>query len=514
MARICLEYCRFAYKMYAQSCQFPMDPFYEAWGAGFKLKESARDRLMQGIHDSRESIQSERKFDPLLYHWDRTPHPHKGVVYRGGTDTQYILFHPRHLDRRISHAQGFDLIGTKVDRGHQLTPTYTQQNALRCAYFQGRTGMTQNHPNSGWPSYLGAVLYDPTARELYIVFRGSRSGDGTRALLSAQTKSRGSPDWVTDMNHLKAVQVSKYGGSTLAAGFHYAYESCVTSLKAAYQWAVQGTQPQTVYVTGHSLGGALAQCAYLDLTCGTLGQTLDIQDGAVDKFCFPISAPPVAIGRESQHWLSRNADAAGIHHYYNPKDAVHACDLVTPGTLSKANSAVKFGSHPLTQPYHLGSQVALDCNAEFPDAHEPELVWRSLYGQRDTGFWPTFTMDVVTDSSLVAGLADPGLMPQLKEALKNSCSIRACIHRAEEWKTAIKKDKNQVNADQDLAQLTSAMDVLNSTELVQNALAQNSLRTLRQQLVTRHGNPSKHSASSSVSYTLLLGLAVRQVVAL
>src|SRR4051812_38259106 len=33
-ARIMLEFCRFAYKAYAQTCVYPMDPFYESHGAG------------------------------------------------------------------------------------------------------------------------------------------------------------------------------------------------------------------------------------------------------------------------------------------------------------------------------------------------------------------------------------------------------------------------------------------------------------------------------------------------
>ena len=129
----------------------------------------------------------------------------------------------RELDLRISDAQGFDLKGQKVDDGHDL-----DGDGLRCGYFQGRTGSTQNHPNAGWPSYLGAAVFHPRSKTLYIVFRGSRSGDGARAMGSAQVYSTGSPDWITDMNHLKGVKVAKYGNSTLACGFYYAYESCST----------------------------------------------------------------------------------------------------------------------------------------------------------------------------------------------------------------------------------------------------------------------------------------------
>ena len=510
LARKCLEYCRFAYKAYAQTCQFPMDPFYESWGAGFKLSASARDRLMESLHDGRSTPQQDRKFDPLLYHWDRTPNPHQGVVYRGGTDSNYILFQPRPLDLSITAAQGFDEQGDRVDNGHALA---SNSGTVRCAYFQGRTGMTQNHPTAGWPSYLGAVLFDPARRTATIVFRGSRSGDGARALLGAQFKSRGSPDWVTDMNHLKGVPVDKYGGSTMACGFYFAYESCAASLEAAYRWAVNGVKPTTIYVTGHSLGGALAQCAYLDLTCGELGQVLGVKDASVRKYCFPISAPPVSHGRTAQHWLSRNADAANVRHYYNPKDVVHACDLVVPGKHSRANGAMQLGSHPLTAPYHMGSQVALDCNEEFPNAHEPEFVWQGMNGgNSDPGFWPTFGMNVVSDTAIVTGLRDQALQPALKEALKHSCTLISCVNRAREWETVIKDKERKTGADLDFQRFASAMDALNNTEVMRNLAGRQQVQRLRREIVTSHGDPSKHSASSSVSYTLLLGLAVRQVV--
>ena len=42
-ARVALERCRFAYKAYAQTLRFPMDPFFESWGPGFSVSEQARD---------------------------------------------------------------------------------------------------------------------------------------------------------------------------------------------------------------------------------------------------------------------------------------------------------------------------------------------------------------------------------------------------------------------------------------------------------------------------------------
>src|SRR5687767_8398230 len=98
-----LEYCRFAYKSYAQTCVYPMDPFYEAHGEGFV--QGARDRVMAYVHDSLKLDDGSQKFDPIEYDLKRTPDPSKGIVYRGGVGKQpYILFQPRKLDNSICYA--------------------------------------------------------------------------------------------------------------------------------------------------------------------------------------------------------------------------------------------------------------------------------------------------------------------------------------------------------------------------------------------------------------------------
>jgi hypothetical protein len=504
MARICLEYCRFAYKAYAQSCEFPMDPFYESWGPGFiklNLRATARERVMAHIHDRMQTPKGDdrRKFDPVGYLLETTPNPHKGVVYRGGIDDKYILFQPRALDLQIKHAQGFDLMGRKVDDGLSLNGN----GQLRCGYFQGQTGMTQNHPNSGWSSYLGAVVYEPASQVAMIVFRGSRSGDGARALVGAQLKSKGSADWVTDMNHLKGMMVPNLGGSTLAVGFYKAYMSCVTSLVAAFKYACNGGTLRAVYITGHSLGGALAQNAYLDLACGELKLKLGLDGPEVQKFCYPISAPPVCHGKESQHYLSLHADASSIRHYYNPKDMVHGCDLVDfNGVGLDTATYITSKAHPMTTPYHLGSQTALDCSLGFPAAHEPEHVWRGMHkGRSDSGFWPEFRLDVTSPTKpSVTGLSDMTLLPALKQALRESCSRDACLGRVDDWYTVVRKDSRKEELKP------------HYLDMWRGGFKRADERAYyRQELLKVYKDPSKHSASSGAAYTMLISLTVHEL---
>lgn len=516
-ARKMLEYCRFAYKGYAQSCAFPLDPFFESWGPGFKFLPSARDRLLAHVHTQLQTRPEERKFDPIAYRLTETPNPHHGGIYRGGIDDSYILFQPRPLDLSISYARGYDRRGTAVDAGPRLE---ARDGAVRCGWFQGRTGMTQNHPDAGWTSYLGAVLYDRRTQEVTITFRGSRSGDGTRALVGAQIKSEGSPDWVTDMNHLKGTKVSKYGNSTLSCGFFYAVESCLVSLIAAYRDAVNGPV-KTIHVTGHSLGGALAQVAYVDLTCGELGRQLGLMTAdAPAIYCYPISAPPICHGLESQHWLSRNANASHIHHYYNPRDLVHASPLVD-GSKTRGLSFgnwVAGGAHPLTDPLHLGSEVALDCDDIFPNAHEPDLVWRGMNGGAiERSFWPTFKLDVISNVSSISSLSDPNLTASLKSALSKSHSALTCKARASQW-LAVTKDSDRAGlARSGIELFDTASSLLDDIERPGNdpmkvTRARDALKTARKSLIEGgYRDPSKHSASSSCYYTLLLSLAVRQV---
>ncbi len=516
-AREMLEYCRFAYKMYSQTCKLSLDPFFETWGPGFKVTESSRDRLIAQIHDRLGTTGDIRKFDPIEYKLDETPNPHLGSVYRGGEDTKYILFVPRPLDLSIGVARGFDIDGDPVGNALQLG-----NGRKRCGYFQGRTGMTANHEDSGWTSYMGAVIYDEELDRVVIVFRGSRSGSGARALVQAQFKSKGSPDWVTDMNHLKGMQVSRFGNSTLAVGFWRAYESCRESLESAYRWAVGDRDVDNVFITGHSLGGALATCAYVDMVAGALGQSLGLRDDDSEKWCFPISAPPICHGQTSQHWLSLHAGGANVMHYYCPMDCVHASPLVTTSALKKANWVIGAFSHPLTDPMHIGSETALDCQVGFPDAHEPEQVWLGMNGGvRDPRFWPVFDLNVVADEP-VPTPPTSCTMKELTDALRASYSMATCRARAAAWQSVVKDSTRKVLSELALdahdksseAQITISQHLhvrgfLERTDVRQNLAA---ILKLRKKIIEKvYTGASGHGASSSCAYTVLLSMAVQQI---
>lgn len=531
VARQMLEYCRFAYKLYAQSCAFPLDPFFESHGLG---GDDARTRLCKQIHKDLGSPREAPpwravmplvgrstgvdKFDPVEYLLDSTPNPHKGVVYRGGAkDEPFILFQPRPLDKSIAYAKGYDLAGRAVDEG---APLARSAGNLRCAYFQGKTGLTQSHPTVGWPSWLGAVVYDPTAKTCVIVFRGSRSGVGGRALGQALTKSAGSPDWVTDMNWLKAVNVGKYDGASMGAGFHYAFESCKESLKAAYQDATRGGAPEKVYFTGHSLGGGLATVAYIDFVAGDLyaqlGRTFSKD---LEVACYPISAPPVILGRDAHQKMGMNIDATQIFHYFCPKDCVHASSLVEFSGLKLLNGVVGAFTHPRTDPFHLGTEICLASSASFPAAHEVFEVWKGMHaGTLDEEFWPTVSFNFKAERGPFYEGLPASLQDDFKDALRESTREKHAAGRVEDWLSVVKSSERAADVRRDVSTFNEAVATLRAKLNAQSALARSTMDDKIQALRTRllkqcFQDAKSHRASSSCYWVMVQLLTIDQIIA-
>lgn len=517
LAREMLEACRFSYKMYAQSCQYPLDPFFESHGAS----DSARNRLMAAVHGDYRTSSDITKFDPVDYDLLRPPSPSEGVIYRGGIQEEpYILLQPREFDRKISFHAGFDLAGKPVKYGGGELAGATGRR--RCAFFQGRTGMTATWRQSGWPTWLGAVVYDPETGKLIIVFRGSRSGNGARALMGAKFSSAGSPDWVTDMNYLKTEAVEKFNGAQLSCGFYYAYESCKHSLKAAIQSALGGAAPRATYVTGHSLGGALAQVAYLDLSCGDLARDLLMArpEAWSPLQCFALSAPPVIVGRASHHRLALDADVTQVMHYFCPGDAVHSSPLLDTSLIPKimrvGGWVLENFSHPLTSPVHIGSEIALESRSLFPESHEPRDVFKGLNaGTLDETFWPTFTFAHTSPAGpYISNFTGGALDDELRAALELSLPPDRALARAIQWKNVIESKTNAETVTQHIDLWQEAVELVDklrarSPKSLSERDARVRVKEIRQTLVNG-ARATSQTATSSCYWTLLQGLSARE----
>jgi hypothetical protein len=142
--------------------------------------------------------------------------------------------------------------------------------------FEGGTGSRQD-TTSAW-GLMGFVLKrylagGAGAYDIHIVFRGSRSGSAARAAyqgLSVIRAVTGNSDWITDMDFNTVVQDPEIShAGSLCRGFKTSMHTCLSSIRAILSHI--GGVPQQIYVTGHSLGGALAAHFTSAATHGTWG---------------------------------------------------------------------------------------------------------------------------------------------------------------------------------------------------------------------------------------------------
>ena len=137
--------------------------------------------------------------------------------------------------------------------------------------FEGGTGDKGEKDQPSSQSLMGFVLlrHWPGSEDydVHISFRGSRSGKLARTVWQANwdKNASGNPDWITDLgfDRLKEGKVRRLITTTgeVHRGFAHSMQSILPqlfgSLRKVAELAPRG--PKRIYVTGHSLGGGLAQ---------------------------------------------------------------------------------------------------------------------------------------------------------------------------------------------------------------------------------------------------------------
>ncbi len=138
--------------------------------------------------------------------------------------------------------------------------------------FEGGTGDKGEAGQPASQSLMGFVLLRYWAGrndyDVHIAFRGSRSGSVGRAIRQAYSDSRakGNPDWITDVG-FDPVR-PEMGGALITTtgavfrGFARSTKSILPQLFRCLSEVARlapRSSPKRIFVTGHSLGGALAQ---------------------------------------------------------------------------------------------------------------------------------------------------------------------------------------------------------------------------------------------------------------
>lgn len=311
-----LDLCVLAYHLYHQSVVWPLDPWYEILGLpGW----SRRDNFMCAVHNRVASMplelpgqlyggpavlrglgESNRRLDPVVTNY-RAIRPHApvwngdGGWFLGIQTPAYIVDRIRNVSVCV-RTRG----GTGPNAGATVEPLYSHtQGTDELIAFEGGTGTLDSTPAFSLMGYVLAHDLDAgRGWELCIVFRGSRSGDATRAALHAGIGTPdGNADWVTDCASelVKNEYLSAVG--KVHTGFSSALETQLPTIEEAILRIRRATPPSRITVAGHSLGAGLAALWTCAVTLGKYGERLRKHRPAWpwdELRPFLIAEPPVA----------------------------------------------------------------------------------------------------------------------------------------------------------------------------------------------------------------------------
>jgi hypothetical protein len=288
-----LDLCALSYQLYAQTLVWPFDPYYEEmsnWDydrtkymrkvrdwADEQGAEQVRAKAGLGAYRGPGTLggyDANENHDPLLFRYDRL-HPWVPSYTNPSTKAWDVVKAPDRITDRIGDlfvcyrttagAPGDVSLEPLPPKGDDRKPD--APDVLLA--FEGGTGAKGDAGRPTSQSLMGFVLLrtkDTGGYDLHVVFRASRSGSLFRALTqAAKHKEEGNPDWITDLGYNQldpqsGAPISTVG--TVSRGFAHAMIAILPQLFGCLEKVSEirkGAAPDQIYVTGHSLGGALTQ---------------------------------------------------------------------------------------------------------------------------------------------------------------------------------------------------------------------------------------------------------------
>lgn len=284
-----------AYQLYSQTLIWPFDPYYEE----VNNKKRKREKLMEKVRSwaaikGAEQVKSEIGLNGyrgpgLLNGFDDNPR-HDPIIYRYGSIypwssnicnplnswTEYLV--PKEITARIKDVYVcYRKVGQPADsvaiEKIVTEPTERNSNAQDILIaFEGGTGDKGLKGQPASQSIMGFVLIryypDRVNFDVHIVFRGSRSGSGSRAAFQAlkDNKAKGNPDWITDLGYNLIGPESGAAFVTKIGSVSRGMTTCIASIQPTLFECLKQVDelsghniPNRIFVTGHSLGGGLAQ---------------------------------------------------------------------------------------------------------------------------------------------------------------------------------------------------------------------------------------------------------------
>jgi len=288
-----LDLAILAYQLHGQSLVWPFDPYYEERAHGVGLSRDVfmakvavwvqEQAVAQGSITALGTFRgpgalagfpNNSTHDPILYDYALVHPWSHAIMNAAGSWTEYLV--PDAVTRTIS-----DVFvsyrragGAANDIVVEAPPLGRDDRALGATdvliAFEGGTGDKGEPGQPASQSLMGCVLmrHTPEGYDVHVAFRGSRSGDAARAATSALPTDQpsGNPDWITDLgtNKISAAQgagdITQVGA--VSRGFVHSMQSILPAVYSAFEKVAQiagGALPRNVFVTGHSLGAALAQ---------------------------------------------------------------------------------------------------------------------------------------------------------------------------------------------------------------------------------------------------------------